>query len=321
MTRTVLVTGATGLIGSHLCRELVDRGWDVTGLRREGSGTDGAPDGMSWEVADVLDAERVAEVIGEGEYDYVCHLAGIGLMSGDDETVHRVNADGARNVFEACLDAGVDRVLFTSTAGTRRHATRPAVETDIAPPLGAYQESKAVAEELTKTYVDRGLDIVTVHPTSVFAPGDDNFTARLLKLALERSMVVYLPGGVSIVSIDDVIEGMIAALDRGTPGENYILGGENMTYDEILGVIASHGGGHRPFLPVPKVAIRAAGPVVSVVNAVLGTRMFPVNGQMARLATKTLFYDSTKAERELGYEYEPLDAYVDEAIDWYESTR
>lgn len=312
-----LVTGATGSLGAALCAELIERGWDVTGLRRGDSDTTDAPAGVDWAVADILDADRLARIVADGEYDYVFHLAGVGLMSADEQTVHRVNAEGTRNVLQASLDAGVGRVVFTSTAGTRRHPSRPATESDLAPPLGAYQESKALAEELAGTYADRGLDVVTVHPTSVFTPGDETFTARLLKLALDPKMVAYLPGGASFVSTDDAVAGIIAAAERGTAGENYILGGENLTYREALEIIASHGEGRRPRVEVPAAAIRAAGPVVAVVNAVLGTRMFPVNGQMARLATQPLFYDSSKAERELGYEYEPLSAHVDEAIEWY----
>lgn len=318
--KRALVTGATGSLGAALCEALLERGWEVTGLRREGSDTDGVPAGVEWAVADVLDADRLDRVVADGGYDYVFHLAGIGLMAADEATVRRVNAEGTRNVFEASLDAGVDRVVFTSTAGTRRHPSRPATEADLAPPLGAYQESKALAEELADTYVDRGLDVVTTHPTSVFGPGDETFTARLLKLALDPKMVVNLPGGASFVSIDDAVDGIVAAAERGTPGESYILGGENLTYDEAVGIIARRGGGRRPPVEVPAAAIRAAGPFVAVVNAVVGTRMFPVNTQMARLATQPLFYDSTKAEKELGYEYQPFEAYVDDAIAWYDET-
>lgn len=320
MGERALVTGATGTLGTALCAALIERGWEVTGLRRGSSDTNGAPDGMNWVVADILDEDRLAEVIADGGYDYVFHLAGVGLMSADERTVHRVNAEGTRNVFEASLDAGVGRVVFTSTAGTRRHPSRPAREEDLAPPLGAYQESKALAEEFAETYDDRGLDVVTVHPTSVFTPGDETFTARLLKLALDPKMVVYFPGGASMVSIDDAVGGIIAAAERGTAGENYILGGENLTYGETLDIIAEHGDGRRPQVRIPAAAIRAAGPAVAVVNAVLGTRMFPVNTQMARLATRPLFYDSSKAERELGYEYRPLEDHVDAAIAWYDET-
>ena len=312
-----LVTGASGFLGSRLSAELIERGWDVTGTRRERSNTSRAPPELEWEVVDVLDADRVERVISDGDYEYVFHLAGIGLMDADERTVRRVNADGAENVFEASLDAGVERVVFTSTAGTRRHPSRPATEDDIAPPLGAYQESKALAEELAGTYGDRGLDVVTVHPTSVFGPGDETFTARLLKLALDPKMVVNLPGGASFVSVGDVVDGIVAAAERGTAGENYLLGGENLTYDEAVGIIARHGDGRRPLIEIPAAAIRAAGPVAAVVNAVLGTRMFPVNTQMAKLATQPLFYDSSKAERELGYEYEPFENHVDDAIEWY----
>lgn len=311
-----LVTGATGFLGKALCRELIERGWDVSGTRRESSDT-GDLDEVDWIVADALDPEAVRDAVAG--HDYVFHLAGIGLMSADEETVWRVNVEGTRNVLDACREADVERLVFTSTAGTRRREDGgPATEDDLAEPVGAYQGSKLQAERLVDEYCEAGGDAVTVHPTSVFGPGDEKFTVRLLTLATDPKMVAYLPGGASIVGVGDVADGIVAAMNRGESGEHYVLGGENLEYGDALAVIANHAGGRTPVVRVPPLAIRAAGPVAGVVNEGLGTHMFPFNAEMARLSTRTLFYSSEKAERELGYSYEPLDAHVDEAVEWFE---
>lgn len=317
MAGRVLVTGATGFLGSHLCRELVDRDRRVTGTRRSSSNVDRIGDlAVDWTLADVLDREAVdAAVTG---HDRVYHLAGAGLLDADPETVRRVNAQGTRNVLEACQRADVDRVVFASTAGTRRNEG-VADETDLARPVGAYQASKRRAEELVDEFAADGMDALTVHPTSVFGPGDERFTGRLLKLATDPTRFAYLPGGASIVGVDDVVDGLIAAMERGTPGEHYLLGGENLTYGEAVRTIARVAGARPPPVRLPPVAIHAMGPIVGGLNRWLGTRMFPVNAEMARLVTRQLYYSSRKAERELDYTYEPFATLVHEALDWYES--
>ena len=307
-----LVTGATGFLGRALCRELLDRGWDVTGTKRASSDV---PDlDMAWVEADALDRAAVFEAV-EG-HERIFHLAGVGLMSADEETVWRVNVEGTRNVLDACRETGAERVVFTSTAGTRRRDDGPADEDDRAEPVGAYQGSKARAETLVDEYAAE-YDAVTVHPTSVFGPGDEKFTVRLLALATDPKMVAYLPGGASIVGVEDAAAGIVAAMERGESGEHYILGGENLAYGDALATLARLADGSTPRVRVPAPAIRAAGPVAGVVNDALGTHVFPFNADMARLSTGNLFYDSSKAERELGYEHRPLADHASEAVRWY----
>ncbi|MFC5973900.1 NAD-dependent epimerase/dehydratase family protein [Halomarina salina] len=318
MTDRALVTGATGFLGGHLVERLVADGWDVTATRREGSDTS-ALDGLDveWAEADVLDADAVSDAV-EG-HDRVFHLAGIGLQAADAPVVERVNRDGTENVLAAAHETGVERVVFTSTAGTRRRANGIATEADVADPIGAYQRGKAAAEDRCDEYGEQGLDVVTVHPTSIFGSRDEEFTGRLLRMASDPKLAVHPPGGASFVGVDDVVDGTVAAMERGTAGEHYLLAGENLRYDEALDVIAEEIDGHAPLAQVPPQAIRAAGPVVGVVNRVLGTRMFPFDAEMARLSTQELFYSPRKAQRELDYDYAPLAELVPEAWEWFRS--
>lgn len=318
MTRdaNALVTGASGFLGSHLLERLVDEDVAVTATRHSSPPPDEAAESgdVRWERLDVLDEAAIRELV-EG-HDEVYHLAGTGLQSADERTVRAVNEIGTRNVVESCLDAGVERLVFTSTAGTRR-AEGVADETDVAAPIGAYQQSKAAAERIVDAATDRGLDAITVHPTSIFGPGDESFTARFFALASDVKLFAHPPGGASFVGVDDVAAGIVQAMEHGTPGEHYILGGENLRYREALDTIAEEIDGSAPRITVPAAAIRAAGPVAGVVNRRTGRRIFPFNAEMATLATDTHFYDSTKAREELGYEYRPFRETVLPAWGWF----
>ncbi|THE62986.1 NAD-dependent epimerase/dehydratase family protein [Salinadaptatus halalkaliphilus] len=325
MGQVAAVTGATGFLGGHLCERLLAEGWTVRGLCRPSSdrrlerpasrSSDLAE--VAWYVGDCFDAATLSSLVDGA--DVVFHLAGVGLWSADPETVHRVNREGTENVLEACRDGDVGRVVFTSTAGTRRTngSSEFADEDDIAEPIGAYQASKAAAERLLDDYAATGGDAVTVHPTSIVGPGDDSFTTQLLAMGLEPTMPATLPGGASIVGVSDVVDGLLAAAADGERGEHYILGGENLTYDQAASRIADYAGGTAAPVRVPATAIRAAGPVAEGVRAVTGRQVFPFDRRMAALATQRLFYSSQKANAELGYEYEPLESHLPETLAWY----
>ncbi|AFK21334.1 NAD-dependent epimerase/dehydratase family protein (plasmid) [Haloferax mediterranei ATCC 33500] len=315
--QTAFVTGATGFLGQHLCAMLYERDWTVHGLRRRSSDLgDLETLDIDWHVGDILDESSVQAAIAEADPDVVFHLAGIGLASADSETVHEVNVEGTRTLLQASLDADIDRVVFTSTAGNRRNRG-VAVERDLAPAVGAYQKSKTEAERIVHQYVDRNLDVVTVHPTSVFGPGDTTFTARLIKLATDPKLVAYLPGGASIVGVDDCVNGICLAAERGKAGDHYILGGQNLTYREIVTIIAEEANGYSPVAPLPRPIVLAMGTVAKGIGKLFDARVFPFSPEMARLATSELFYSSAKAQTELGYTYRGLREHVGTSISWY----
>ncbi len=157
---------------------------------------------------------------------------------------------------------------------------------------------------------------MTVHPTSIFGPGDEAFTAQLLSMGVDRTMPAHLRRP-EHRRVSDVVDGLLAAAGRGTSGDHYILGGENLTYDSAVSRIANAVDGSPARIRVPATAIHAAGPVAEVVDAVADRRVFPFDRDMARLATRRLFYSSKKASEELGYEYRPLEAHLPETMAWY----
>ncbi|QFU85031.1 NAD-dependent epimerase/dehydratase family protein [Natronorubrum aibiense] len=316
--QTAAVTGATGFLGTRLCDLLLEAGWDVRGLSRPTSDR-GDLEGVDWHVGDLFDDETLRALVDGA--DVVFHLAGVSLWNATPEQVHRVNVDGTENVLEACRDVDAGRLVFTSTAGTRRPPDDRLVadETDVAEPVGAYQSSKARAERLVDQYAETDGEAVTVHPTSIFGPGDEAFTAQLLSMGVDPTMPAHLPGGLSIVGVSDVVDGIVAAAEHGVNGEHYLLGGENLTYNQAVSRIANAVDGSPARIRVPATAIHAAGPVAEVASSVAGIRMFPFDRQMAQLATKRLFYSSSKASEELGYDYRPLEAHLPETMAWYRS--
>lgn len=319
--RTALVTGATGFLGSYLCPALVERGWTVHALRRPTSDVSALDDcPIEWFVGDVCDPSTVATAVAG--CDDLFHLAGVSLADADPETVRHVNVQGTRAALDAAVAANVDRFLFTSTAGTRRTNNGVAAdETDLAPPIGAYQTSKARAEGLVEGYAAAGGDAVVVHPTSIFGPGDERFTGRLCSMATDPKLAACPPGGASIVSVDDVVDGVVAAIERGTSGESYLLGGQNLPYRDAVTLLAELADGHPPKIEVPAAAVRAAGPIAGVVGERTGRRVFPFDSEMAKLVTSELFYTSEKARRELGYDPAPLCEHAPAALEWYLRTK
>lgn len=302
MSGRVAITGATGFIGSALTTRFVEDGWTVVGLSRETSDRSRCPTEMEWVLGDVTDPETCDNLL-EGA-DWVVHLAGVGLWQADPATVRHVNVAGTRAVLKAATRQGPDRVVFTSTAGTRRVPGKAAAtEDDVAPPIGAYQSGKAAAELLVDRYA-RERDAVTVHPTAVVGPGDDSITATLESLA-NGSIPAHPPGGLSLVGIEDVVDGIIAAADAGTAGEHYILGGENLTYRTAAERVATNGS--IPSVAVPPTAIAAAGHLAAAVGKLTGHRVFPFSPAMASLATRHHYYSSRRAHEDLGYTYAPIE--------------
>lgn len=315
MEGNIIITGASGFIGRSLCQELLDRDYHVIGTTR----SDQPPDlGIEWRQMDITSKEEVTAALKDATY--VFHLAGIGLMDGNANEVWETNVTGTKNVVEAIQGTDCERLVFTSTAGTRhRPGKEAATEDDISNPLGAYQESKREAENIIQNYVYKGGDAVITHPTSVSGPSDPRLTPKLIGL-VNSKIPVYLPGGGSVVSVEDVVDGLIKAAERGRTGEHYILGGENLTFEAMLEVIASKTGDSVPPIRVPPVAIHIGGYGVGLVNRLFGTQFFPVNPAMAKISTRYRFYDSQKAIDELGYSITPFSEYIEEAIEWYENS-
>jgi dihydroflavonol-4-reductase len=277
----VYVTGASGFVGSHVARELRAHGTEVRSEFVELSDRDGL--------------ERA--VAG---CDAVFHVAALYSFDAPARVLERVNVDGTRNVVAACLTQGVRRLVHTSSAATCGPVPGRAATEEDSPPEWElsvpYKQTKLAAERLVVAAAREGLDAVVVNPTTPVGDGDlrPTPTGRMIRGVAGGRYRAYLGIGLNVVDVRDVARGHLLALERGRLGERYILGGADLTLEELFGAVCDLAGRPRPRLRVPYAAVRAA--------ALVGA----VNRHEARLARLPAYFSSGKAERELGYQPGPL---------------
>jgi dihydroflavonol-4-reductase len=277
----VYVTGASGFVGSHVARELREHGAEV----RDQFVELGEQDGLA-RVVDGCDA--------------VFHVAALYSFDAPATELERVNVEGTRNVIAACRAQGVRRLLHTSSAATCGPVPgRPATEDDsptteeLSVP---YKRTKLAAEQLVLAAARDGLDAVVVNPTTPVGEGDrrPTPTGRMIRGVASGRYRAYLDLGLNVVDVRDVAHGHVLALEHGRSGERYLLGGANLTLEELFTAVAELAGRARPRVRVPYAAVRIA--------ALVGA----FNRHEAALARLPAYFSSAKAERELGYRPGPV---------------
>ncbi len=317
----VLVTGATGFVGSQVAAALVRRGDKVRVLRRKAS-TLIALEGLDLEhcYGDILEPDAVREAVRG--CDLVFHVAALSsYWRAKAPDVYRVNIEGTRIVMDACLRADVERVVHTSSCaaiGVRRDG-KPSDETQPFDPHEkrfAYAHSKYLAEQEVLKAVRLGLPAVIVNPAVVIGPGDHNLISGSMIVEMAKhSMPAVPPGGVCMADVDAVTHGHLAAAERGRIGERYILGGENLTYKEITRIIADVVGCKAPRWRIPPWIIPPAAAALDAANHLV--RRPIMSGDQLRLSTHNAFFDSGKAVAELGYPLLPFRNAAERAYQWY----
>jgi dihydroflavonol-4-reductase len=318
----VLVTGGTGFIGSQLAAALVGRGDSVRVLRRANSGLvtlEGLP--VDHAIGDILDPQAVASAV-EG-CEWVFHVAGLSsYWRAQREEIYRVNVEGTRIVMEACLRAGVRRVVHTSSVGAIGIPPEGTVGDentafDRTSASFAYADSKHRAEAEVRRAVERGLPAVIVNPGVVIGPGDHYLISGSIVVEVSRRWLPAVPpGGVCTADVDAVIQGHIAAARSGRVGERYILGGENLSYLQIAATVAAIAGKTAPHRTLPSQALPLLGTVVDTMNRA-SSRPPMVSGEQIRLSARNVFFDSGRAVRELGYPVLPFRQAAEKAYRWY----
>jgi len=273
----VYVTGASGFVGGHVVRELHAAGAEVR---------------QDW--IDLGDRDRLRDAIAG--CDAVFHLAALYSYDAPASEQQRVNVEGTRNVVELCRELGVGRLVHTSTAGTCGPlAGRPANEDDTAPPSDVsvpYKRTKLAAERIVLDAAREGLDAVVVNPTTPVGDGDrfPTPTGQMIEgVAVGRYRAFLRGAGLNVVDVRDVARGHLLALKRGRAGERYLLGGADLTLQELFGAIADLAGRSRPRFGLPYAAARTLG------------RSGLVNRDEVALARLPMWFSSAKAEHELGY--------------------
>ncbi|MEA2332744.1 MAG: hypothetical protein QOH58_2882 [Thermoleophilaceae bacterium] len=313
----VLVIGATGFIGSHVARLLVDRGDDVV-LGVEAGSPDAAIEGLDSKRlrCDVRDRRTVRRALRGIER--VFHCAGVtSVRPGDEERLFEVNVRGTKLVMEECLRAQVERVVYTSSAavvGPAAHG-KAADETQLftAGRLGIpYVNSVHEGEVEAMRVAARGLPLVCVNPAVCFGAGDHLLTStRLVRSFLLGRIPVYTEGAASIVDVRDVAEGHLLADRRGEPGERYILGGRNFTFDRLFADLGRLSGIDPP-VKLPPLAARAAAEVLASTG-----RGWPLTPLEVRAASQRWTYRSGKARRDLGWSARPHEETLEATVAWH----
>lgn len=321
---SVFVSGGSGFVGSAVIRRLLSEGFRVRALIREGSRCEGFdPAGVEIVSGDLRDAGAVRRAMQGARYAF--HVAAdYRLWVPDPATMIAINVEGTRNVMQAALAAGVERIVHTSSvatlaldeAGGVSDETRPAIEDDA---IGLYKKTKLRAERLVEAMVaQQALPAVIVNPSTPVGPCDvkPTPTGKIIVEAASGRMPAYVDTGLNLVHVDDVAAGHLAALRHGRIGERYVLGGENVGLREMLGVIAGIVGRPAPRIALPRPLIYPLALAAEAFAAVTGRTPF-VTRDGLRMARHRMFFSSEKARRELGYRARPYGDGLAEAIAWF----
>ena len=291
-----LLTGATGFLGTHLARALEAHGHEVVRFARSTGG-------------DVLDAASVRAAAGGCAGAF--HCAGkVSRKPSDAEELYRVHVEGTRTVLDACEAAGVRRVVLASTSGTvavSESADRIGREDDEAP-IGVvgrwpYYRSKVFAERAALARSSARLEVVSVNPSLALGPGDVNGSSTEdVRLFLEGAIPAVPAGGLSFVDARDAAEAMRLAMERGRPGERYLVGAMNLTVREFFAKLARISGVRAPWLPLPRsrALARSGAAWVDRLATRAGFRA-PVDPVSVEMAQCFWYLDAGKAESELGW--------------------
>ncbi|MBS0416878.1 MAG: NAD-dependent epimerase/dehydratase family protein [Proteobacteria bacterium] len=317
-----LVTGATGFVGAAVARALIQEGWEVRALARKGS--------------DRRNIQHLALAVAEGDLadrasldraltgcDALFHVAAdYRLGAFDPKQLYQTNVEGTRSILEASRQAGVRRVVYTSsvaTMGIPKDGTPGNEDTavGVADMIGHYKRSKFLAEQVAREAALAGLSVVIVNPSTPIGPGDikPTPTGQLVLDAAAGRMPAYVDTGLNVVHVDDVAAGHLLAFHRGRVGERYILGGQDLSLRDILVAIAGIVGRKPPSIRLPTGVVL---PIAYVAEAFARATGRPgrITVEGVRMSRKRMFFSSDKARRELGYTWRPPIEALRDAIAW-----
>ena len=324
---TALVTGGTGFVGSHVARLLVGQGESIRAIARIGSRRDNLlgldPRLAEIVTADLNDAASLRSAVSG--CDALYHVAAdYRLWAKDPGDLYRSNVEGTRNILQAAADAGISRIVYTSTVGalgiphdgTPGNEETPVTLSDM---IGHYKRSKFLAEQEARRFAENGLPVVIVNPSTPVGDYDikPTPTGKIIADFLNRRLPAYVDTGLNLVDVQDVAQGMLLAGERGRPGERYILGCRNVTLKQMLEMLAAITGLRAPRIQMP---YGAAWLAVGIENLVVGRLLHrepahPFEG--VKMARHRMFFDGSKAVRELGMPQSSVEKALERAVDWF----
>ncbi len=319
-----LVTGGTGFVGAAVVRALLAEGQAVRALVRPASDLRNLA-GLDVEMTrgDLHDNESLRQALKGCRRLY--HVAAVySLWEPDPRVLYRVNVDGTRNLLEAAMEEGIELVVYTSTVGALGHREdgTPADEqtpVTLDQMIGHYKRSKFLAEREACEAVRRGLPVVIVNPSTPVGPWDikPTPTGQVIVDYLNKRMPAYINTGLNLIDVADVARGHLLAAERGQIGERYILGHRNLTLKEIFGMLELI-----TKIPSPRVRLpyRLILPL-AYANQWLSNRItkrpprVPLEG--VKMARRQMFFDASKAVRELDLPQSPIEPALERAVHWF----
>ena len=322
MADTVLVTGASGFVGSAVLRAGLAKGYTLRALLRPSSPRVNL-EGLACEIAegDMRDRDSLKRACAGVRYLF--HVAAdYRLWARDPSEIIRNNLEGTRNVMNAALAAGVEKIVYTSSVATLKPKDEGADETARLTEenaIGAYKKSKVMAERCVERMVaENRLPAVIVNPSTPIGPNDvrPTPTGRVIVDAFLGRIPAFVDTGLNLVHVDDVAEGHFAALAKGRIGESYILGGENVMLKEMLALIAGLSGRRPPRIRLPRAPLFPLAYAAEWMARFSGKEPL-LTADGLKMAKYRMFFSSAKAERELSYRARPHARGIEDAVNWF----
>jgi dihydroflavonol-4-reductase len=320
----ILVTGATGFLGSHVARVLAEQGANLRLLVRPTSNLKNL-EGLKAETAtgDLRDPASLENAVSG--CDTIFHVAAdYRLWLRDPNEMYRSNVDGTRAILEAARKNGIKSVVYTSSVATMGFTGngQPADEdspVSLADMIGHYKRSKFMAEQIALEAGRGGQRVITVNPTTPIGENDvkPTPTGRIVVDFLKGKFPAYVETGLNLVDVRECARGHVAALEKGRSGERYILGGENLTLKQILNKLGAIAGLPSPKVKLPYFVAYVAGAVDQTISGRLLGREPRATIETVRMGKKKMWASSGKAERELGWKTVPADAALCRAVEWF----
>jgi len=320
----VLVTGATGFVGSHVAQLLAAQGADLRLLVRASSNTANIAELKGERIAgDLRDVDSLKKAVQDCEF--VFHVAAdYRLWVRDPEEMYRSNVEGTRAIIRAAQAAGVRRVIYTSSVATMGFTRTGQIVDENSPVslgdmVGHYKRSKFLAEQLALEAGKNGANVVVVNPTTPVGERDikPTPTGRIIVDFLKRKFPAYVETGLNLADVAEVARGHLLAMEKAVPGERYILGGEDLTLKQILDKLAALTNLPAPTMRVPHLVALGFAAFDQFFTGRILRKEPRATIDAVRMGRKKMFASSAKAERELGYKVLPIEDALRRAINWF----
>jgi len=319
-----LVTGAAGFLGSHLTRQLIARGADVRVLLRPSSSNRAIADlPLEYITGDLRDAASLDRaMLGVQRVFHVA--ADYRLWSKRSQDIYDSNVGGTKNLLEAARRVGVEQFIYTSTVATiavdRPEHPNEFTDAKLDEMVGHYKRSKWLAEQEVLDAAKQGFPAIVAMPTTPVGPWDwkPTPTGKIILDFLNGKMPGYVETGLNFVGVEECAAGHILVAEKGTVGERYLLGAENLTLKGVLDVLADITGLPAPSLKIPHGLALGVAYAETAFSRLIGREpLIPVEG--VKIARHMMFVDCSRAKRELGFQTGPVSAAFERAVRWYEA--